>query len=93
MQKWKYVTGSATLVPWGGPTDGKHQQKGCASALAVHAAVVAKLVCATPFSPCSLRWLLTGTIAATLAHLPTTQLAPAARCGGTVTSEAAFIAP
>ena len=86
----KSVTGCAIVVPRGGPTDGKHQQKGCVSALAVHAAVVAKPAYATPFRPCSLRLLLNGTIAATLAHLLTTQPALLAKCGGTVVSEAAF---
>ena len=89
----KCATGSATVVPGGSLTSGEHQQKGCASALAVHAAVVDKLAYATPFSPCSLKWLLNGTTLATLAHLMTSQLAPAARSGGTIKGEAAFKAP
>ena len=86
----KCAIGSAIVVPRGGLIDGKHQRLEYAAALAVHAAVVDKLAYATPFNPCSLRWLLSGTTPTTLAHLLTTQPTPTAKCGGIMTGAAAF---
>ena len=83
------VTGSAIVVPGGSLTGGEHALAFCTWATAAHVALAAKLVFATPFIPYFLTWLLNGTIAATPAHLMTTQLALVAKCGGTLTKEAA----
>ena len=55
-------------------------------AQAVHAALAAKLAFATRFSPCILKWLLSGTTAEMKTLPVTTQHAQMSRFGGTPTS-------
>ena len=67
------ATGFAIGVPRGRLTDGKHALVPCTMAMAVHAALAVKLVCAIHFSLYFLRWPLSGTTPVILAHPATAQ--------------------
>ena len=86
----KWPTGYVTAALGGSRTDGRQELRRCTLAQAVHAALATKLAYATRFSPCILKWLLSGMTAEMKAPPATIQLTPIKKSGGATVSVLPF---